>query len=82
MTTTTPTTRATAVDLDGPLGATLVQVLRGNPSPEELAAVTAVLITMARGHGEAEPERPPAGGPTWQPPLPAGCSYRSWKARR
>ncbi|GGP79997.1 acyl-CoA carboxylase subunit epsilon [Streptomyces sindenensis] len=59
----------------------LVRVLRGNPTPEELAAVTVMLVTLASRRGEAPPERPPVGA-AWRPGMPAGCSFRSWKAHR
>ncbi|MFH9758042.1 acyl-CoA carboxylase subunit epsilon [Streptomyces anulatus] len=68
--------------LDDPLGTAWVRVLRGNPTPEELAAVTVMLVTLASRRGEAPPERPPAGGAAWKAGMPTGCSFRSWKAHR
>ncbi|MFF8500058.1 acyl-CoA carboxylase subunit epsilon [Streptomyces anulatus] len=76
---TTPEERPTS--LDDPLGTAWVRVLRGNPTPEELAAVTVMLVTLAAGRGEAPPVRPPAGA-AWKPGMPTGCSFRSWKAHR
>ncbi|WP_330330515.1 acyl-CoA carboxylase subunit epsilon [Streptomyces sp. NBC_00536] len=63
--------------LDGPLGPTLIEIIRGAPTAEEIAAVTALLTRLA---APAAPE--PEAGPTaagWDraepfPPV-------SWRAR-
>ncbi|WP_329455975.1 acyl-CoA carboxylase epsilon subunit [Streptomyces sp. NBC_01497] len=44
----------------------MIKVVRGNPTPEELAA--AVAVVQARAAGAAEPAAPPAPGPEWSAP--------------
>ncbi|MBH5335083.1 hypothetical protein IHE55_09850 [Streptomyces pactum] len=72
---------AGAPDIDGPLGPSLLKVIRGNPSPDELAAATAVLLALARRAAPAD-----GGGttatPRWRPAPADGCPPRSWKSRR
>ncbi|OCC07776.1 acyl-CoA carboxylase epsilon subunit [Streptomyces sp. PTY087I2] len=51
---------------DGPLGPSLLKVIRGTPSVEELAAVTALLTALSSAAGagakaESEPAPEPAG---------------------
>ena len=36
----------------------VLRIVRGEPTPEELAALTAVLAATGSGGGEPEPERP------------------------
>jgi len=36
----------------------VLRIVRGEPTPEELAALTAVLATASAGDAEPEPERP------------------------
>lgn len=79
MTTTTPEAGSTGPG--GPLGTARVRVVRGNPTPEELAAVTVMLVTLASRRDEAPAERPPRGA-AWKRGMPTGCSFRSWKAHR
>lgn len=42
-----------------------VRVVRGDPDPEQLAAVTVVLLALLRGVEPDSPPRPPAAG--WVP---------------
>lgn len=74
-------TAADALDIDGPLGPALVKVIRGNPSPDEIAAATAVLLALARRGAAAEDD---AGGatPRWRPAPADGCPPRSWMSQR
>ncbi|MEU6285611.1 acyl-CoA carboxylase subunit epsilon [Streptomyces sp. NPDC047028] len=48
-----------------PADGTAIQVLRGNPDPEQLAAVTVVLLAILRGTEPPEPPTPPPAG--WSP---------------
>ncbi|NEB42205.1 acyl-CoA carboxylase subunit epsilon [Streptomyces sp. SID14515] len=48
---------------DGPLGPSLLKIIRGAPSAEELAAVTALVTALssaARAEADGEPEPEPA----------------------
>lgn len=44
---------------------TEIRVVRGDPDPEQLAAVTVVLLAVLRGVEPPEPPAPPAAG--WIP---------------
>jgi hypothetical protein len=62
----------------------VIQVEKGNPSPEELAAVTAVLLARAAvgtAQDHASYERTQAG-PRWRRPerTPRSPGPRSWRA--
>jgi hypothetical protein len=43
----------------------MIKVVRGNPTPEELAALVAVLAARAAGGGEAAPPEAPSA---WRDP--------------
>ncbi|MDX2396340.1 acyl-CoA carboxylase epsilon subunit [Streptomyces sp. NPDC054904] len=66
---------------EGPLGPTLIEIIRGTPTTEELAVVTALLTTLAAG-AAPEPETAPE-------PVPAAAGWDraepypplSWRAR-
>ncbi|KUJ66231.1 hypothetical protein ACZ90_39300 [Streptomyces albus subsp. albus] len=71
-----------ALAIEGPLAPALVKVIRGNPSPDELAAATAVLLALARraqSAAEAAADET-ARTPRWQPSLADGCPPRSWRS--
>ncbi|TVL89224.1 acyl-CoA carboxylase subunit epsilon [Streptomyces sp. SAJ15] len=75
------TTTTAELAIEGPLGPALVKVIRGNPSPDELAAATSVLLALARRSAAVErnahqDRRPTDAG--WRRGLPDGCSPRSW----
>ncbi|MFF1724872.1 acyl-CoA carboxylase subunit epsilon [Streptomyces sviceus] len=59
----------------------LLRVVRGNPAPEELAAVAALLTTIVRGEGGGrEQDRGPVPAPWGRP----GRAYRApgtWTSR-
>ncbi len=57
---------------DEPAGRPAVSVVSGHPSPEELAALTAVVVTRLAARQRAAVSRPPA-----RPPGPRG-----WTGRR
>ncbi|MEU8509507.1 acyl-CoA carboxylase epsilon subunit [Streptomyces brevispora] len=70
-----PTTRPTAPDRGGPA----LRFLGGVPSAEEIAAVTAALLSLRRAPA-AGPDAGPGAAPRWSTPL----HYRppgSWAAR-
>lgn len=52
-----------------PAGRPLLRVVRGDPSPEELAAVVAVLAARASAGSATPPPAPPNG---WRRPLDRG----------
>ncbi|MFI5983539.1 acyl-CoA carboxylase epsilon subunit [Streptomyces sp. NPDC051555] len=63
--------------LDGPLGPTLIEIIRGAPTAEEVAALAALLTTLAAAVPEPETGPVPAAG--WHrteriPPV-------SWRSR-
>ncbi|MEV7130837.1 acyl-CoA carboxylase epsilon subunit [Streptomyces sp. NPDC093260] len=60
---------------DGPLGPTVFEIVRGSPSAEELAAVTALLTALAAAREVSEP---PVRGAGW--PRPELCPPASWMA--
>ena len=59
----------------------LLRVVRGNPSPEELAAATAVLLELVRRVPAAEEPAPArTAAPTWHlPALTAHRTAASWR---
>lgn len=58
---------------DAPLERPLLSVVRGEPSPEELAALVAVISARAAAAGEPDaPARPAWGAPVLRGPLPHG----------
>ncbi|KUN24157.1 hypothetical protein AQJ23_21495 [Streptomyces antibioticus] len=59
----------------------LLKVLRGDPSPEELAAATAVLLEVARRAPAAEEPAPArSAAPTWhRPALTGHRTAASWR---
>lgn len=63
--------------LEGPLGPTLLKVIRGAPTAEELAVVTLLLTTLAAAGEEPEPRSRPAAA-AWDRPV--GRSPVSWPA--
>ncbi|MCX4446046.1 acyl-CoA carboxylase epsilon subunit [Streptomyces sp. NPDC087866] len=66
--------------LQGPLGTALFKVIRGAPSPEELAAVTALLTALtAAGHDDPGPVRRAAPAAVWD--RPDSFPPASWMAR-
>lgn len=69
--------------LQGPLSSTLFKVIRGCPSPEEIAAVTALLTALS---ASAAPPAADAGaartGDTADWGRPEGFTPVSWMARR
>ncbi|EWC62987.1 hypothetical protein UO65_1697 [Actinokineospora spheciospongiae] len=62
-----------------PTGAPLLRVVRGHPDPEELAALTAVLVAAAAATTPEPP--PPAPAPRWaRPDRATGFrGPRSWR---
>ncbi|MBO0916218.1 hypothetical protein EES39_19715 [Streptomyces sp. ADI92-24] len=70
-----PTARPTGPDRTGPA----LRFLGGAPSTEEIAAVTAALLSLRRAPATG-PDAPPGAAPRWSAPL----HYRppgSWAAR-
>ncbi|MFC5216350.1 acyl-CoA carboxylase subunit epsilon [Streptomyces coerulescens] len=66
--------------LEGPLGATLLKVIRGAPTAEELAVVTVLLTTLATAADDGpQPGSEPAAA-TWDRPVDR--SPVSWPALR
>ncbi|MCX5203685.1 acyl-CoA carboxylase subunit epsilon [Streptomyces sp. NBC_00237] len=71
--------------LEGPLGPALFKVIRGVPTPEELAVVTALLTALSTpgaesGEGAASSRgRTSAPAATWD--LPDALPPASWMAR-
>lgn len=59
----------------------LLRVLRGAPTPEELAAATAVLLELARRTPSAEEPAPArTAAPTWhRPALTTHRTAASWR---
>ncbi|WP_035847262.1 acyl-CoA carboxylase epsilon subunit [Kitasatospora azatica] len=57
-----------------------LRVLRGDPSPEELAAVVVALLALARTR-TAPADPAPAPTPLWPVPADAGPSTVSWAGR-
>jgi hypothetical protein len=60
----------------------VLRVVRGDPTPEELAVVTA-LVTTASGSGTAETESPRHGrwnDPAWQVRRPLRPGPGAWRA--
>ncbi|MEV5605215.1 acyl-CoA carboxylase epsilon subunit [Streptomyces sp. NPDC052299] len=69
-----------APPLQGPLGTALFKVIRGAPSPEELAAVAALLTALtAAGRDEPGPVREAAPAAVWD--RPDTFPPASWMAR-
>ncbi|MFE9448797.1 acyl-CoA carboxylase subunit epsilon [Streptomyces sp. NPDC006739] len=61
-------------------GSPVLRVLRGAPSPEELAAATAVLLDLARRTPAAEEPAPAPTRPTWhRPALITHHAATSWR---
>ncbi|MER5378449.1 acyl-CoA carboxylase epsilon subunit [Streptomyces sp. NPDC002553] len=60
------------------LAATSLRVLRGEPSAEELAAVTVVLTLLLTTPDEPAPQRPPTAGWTRPDRLGTYSSPRAW----
>ena len=58
----------------------LLRVVRGNPTPEELAALVAVVSTRGTGGGDPEPAAAPSlwSRPQLRAPLSAGAG--AWRA--
>ncbi|MEU6219501.1 acyl-CoA carboxylase subunit epsilon [Streptomyces sp. NPDC047022] len=57
----------------------VLRVLRGAPSPEEMAAATAVLMELARRTPPAREPAPSRAAPTWhRPALTAHRAPASW----
>lgn len=69
--------------LDGPMGPALFRVIRGRPTPEEIAAVTAVLTTLTLSRsgesGPAQDGESPAG---WDRVDARSFPPTSWRGRR
>ncbi|MFE5895111.1 acyl-CoA carboxylase subunit epsilon [Streptomyces sp. NPDC056468] len=74
-TTRTPATRPSASDL---LAATSFKVLRGEPSPEELAAFTAVLTLRLTTPDTPTPQRPTTAHWTRPERLRTYACPRAW----
>ncbi|MCZ4123384.1 acyl-CoA carboxylase subunit epsilon [Streptomyces sp. H39-S7] len=74
---------AVAPSLDGPTAPALFRVVKGRPTPEELAAVTAVLTTLsvsrAGGPGQVPDGESPAG---WDRLDARSFPPTSWRVRR
>lgn len=64
---------------EGPLSPTLLKIIRGTPTAEELAVLTVLLTNLASAgtRPDAEPARAAA---VWD--RPADCSPVSWAAGR
>ncbi|WP_329468164.1 acyl-CoA carboxylase subunit epsilon [Streptomyces sp. NBC_01431] len=68
-----------APTLAGPPAHVLIRVDRGNPTGEELAAISAVLVARARNSRAAQsPAVDPRRPARWAGPAPGSCSPRSW----
>jgi hypothetical protein len=61
-----------------------ITVVRGRPTPEELAAVVAVLVAVARPPRTGDPVRraPRWWDPGWQAPGAWGTGPRAWSRPR
>ncbi|MDH6222346.1 acyl-CoA carboxylase subunit epsilon [Streptomyces pseudovenezuelae] len=58
----------------------VLRVVRGTPTPEELAAATAVLLELARRSPAAEEPAPVRPVPTWhRPTLTPHRAATSWR---
>ncbi|AOR36998.1 hypothetical protein BFF78_09670 [Streptomyces fodineus] len=67
---------------EGPLGPALFRVIGGNPTPEEVAAVAALVTALAVGRAEGAGETPAGREPAparWH--RPAATPPASWRAR-
>ncbi|MDJ0382259.1 acyl-CoA carboxylase epsilon subunit [Streptomyces sp. G-G2] len=62
---------------DGPLGPTLIEIIRGTPTAEEIAALTALLTTLAAASAPEPGPVPAAAG--WD--RPERFPPASWRAR-
>ncbi|MFD7017251.1 acyl-CoA carboxylase subunit epsilon [Streptomyces sp. NPDC059928] len=72
-----------APTLAGPLAPVLIRVDRGNPTGEELAAISAVLVARARTSRAAQnPAADPRRPARWAGPAPGSCSPCSWLSLR
>ncbi len=60
-----------------------LRVVRGNPSPEEVAALVAVLTSRARALAAATAPEPPGGFTPWRasalPRAGSGASRQGWR---
>ncbi|MFF1646914.1 acyl-CoA carboxylase subunit epsilon [Streptomyces sp. NPDC058240] len=66
--------------LEGPLGSALFKVIKGAPTPEELAAVTALLTALSTaGRGNTDTARETAPVAVWD--RPDAFPPASWMAR-
>ncbi|WP_329336782.1 acyl-CoA carboxylase subunit epsilon [Streptomyces sp. NBC_00663] len=68
--------------MSAPAEEPVLRVLRGAPTPEELAAATAVLLELARRTSAAEEPAPArtAAAPTWhRPALTTHRTAASWR---
>ncbi|MGH3454417.1 MAG: acyl-CoA carboxylase subunit epsilon [Nocardioidaceae bacterium] len=67
-------------DVDSPVEPPLLRVVRGDPTPEELAALVAV-VTARRGSAEPPPRRRPAWGrPAAAMRRPHRAGAGAWRA--
>ncbi|MEU5537279.1 acyl-CoA carboxylase epsilon subunit [Streptomyces sp. NPDC020362] len=77
----TSCTTPPAPALEGPLGPALFRVIGGNPTPEEVAAVAALLTALATApaEGTADPaaDRDPAPARWHRPEAPPPGSWRA-----
>ncbi|MFE9571677.1 acyl-CoA carboxylase subunit epsilon [Streptomyces sp. NPDC006692] len=71
-----------APTLAGPLAPVLIRVDRGNPTGEELAAISAVLVHAPALHAVPRTPRPTRAAPRWVGPAPGSCSPCSWLSLR
>ncbi len=60
-----------------------LRIVRGNPSPEEVAVLVAVLTARARALGAAATPGPPTGFTAWRasalPPRPVRAARAGWR---
>lgn len=77
----TSSTTPAAPALEGPLGPALFRVIGGNPTPEEVAAVAALLTALtvppAEAAAEAAADRAPAPARWHRPAAPPPASWRA-----
>ncbi|MFD0904624.1 acyl-CoA carboxylase epsilon subunit [Actinomadura sediminis] len=79
MTSPTPPAEAAGGTAAGP---PLVRIVRGEPDPEHIAALTVVLLKVLRGRADAVPERRAGRAANWRTASPGAAPRhrpsRSW----
>ncbi|MYV60683.1 acyl-CoA carboxylase subunit epsilon [Streptomyces sp. SID4931] len=74
-------TSATGTPLDGPLGPSLIKVIRGNPTREEVAAVAALLLALNDEPRRRARRAARTRATSWTAARSNSWSPRSWVSR-